>query len=156
MVLKISSAALHNILARAAESPDAEVCGLLLGEEMQVTQTVACANVAASPADSFEIDPAALIAAHRSARTGGAAVIGHYHSHPSGGPEPSLRDRALAMGDGAIWLIVAQGRFTAWVSRSAGRLSAIDVMADGGGCVMAPASPEGRAEALLNVSKALD
>jgi len=40
---------------------------------------------------------------------GGRAVIGHYHSHPSGDPTPSLRDAADALPDGSLWLIVGDG-----------------------------------------------
>ncbi|RZM32916.1 MAG: hypothetical protein EOP67_25145, partial [Sphingomonas sp.] len=45
-----------------------------------------------------------------------AAVIGHYHSHPSGLPIPSPRDAAQAMGDGAIWVILGGGVARAWRS----------------------------------------
>ena len=66
------------------------------------------------PARHFEIDPAALIAAHRAARGGGPEVLGYYHSHPTGRAEPSDTDRAQASGDGRIWAIVAQGRVQLW------------------------------------------
>ena len=71
--------------------------------------------------DAIEIDPAALIAAHRAARSGGAAVIGHYHSHPTGLAEPSPRDAADAAPDGSIWLIAGGGQVTAWRAVAAGR-----------------------------------
>ncbi|RZM10829.1 MAG: hypothetical protein EOP68_05345, partial [Sphingomonas sp.] len=67
-------------------------------------------------ARSFEIDPVALFAAHRRARAGGQAVVGHYHSHPSGVPVPSARDAAQAMGDGALWLIIGGGEARLWRS----------------------------------------
>ena len=81
---------------------------------MVVTGILPSANVAADPARFFEIDPAALLAAHRAARSGGPQVIGHYHSHPNGRAEPSPRDAADAAPDGSIWLIAASGRLTAW------------------------------------------
>jgi proteasome lid subunit RPN8/RPN11 len=83
---------------------------LLLGQGDRIARVVPCANVAAEPWHRFEIDPAALIAAHRAARGGGAAVIGHYHSHPTGLAEPSPRDAADAAPDGSIWLIAGADR----------------------------------------------
>lgn len=119
MGLEISSALLARLLAEAAASPEAEVCGLLFGTDTRITAAEVCANVAAEPERAFEIDPAALFAAYRRARYGGQTVIGHYHSHPSGQAEPSAIDAASAMGDGAVWLIVAGGA-RAWRTVQAG------------------------------------
>ena len=126
MGYKISSTLLGGLLADAKNAPDREVCGLLFGAEGRIAQAEATANVAADPARSFEIDPAVLFAAHRQARTGGAAVIGHYHSHPSGAAVPSARDAAQAMGDGALWLILTAREGRLWRS---GRLGAFDEVA---------------------------
>lgn len=110
----ISRAALAAARAHAATVPGREVCGLLLGAtatdgSVRIDAAQPCANVAADPATAFEIDPAALIAAHRAARHGGPAVIGCYHSHPRGPARPSPRDAAQAAGDGQIWLILPGG-----------------------------------------------
>lgn len=121
MRLEISTRDRDRILADAAASPH-EICGLLLGVEGRVARVVPCANVHAEPARFFEIDPAALLRAHRAARAGEPAVIGHYHSHPSGRAEPSPRDAASALPDGAFWLIAAAGRLGAWCARSDGAL----------------------------------
>ena len=107
---------MRRIVAEAGASAD-EVCGLLLGDPAEAR---ACANVHPEPARHFEIDPAALLRAHREARVGGAAVIGHYHSHPSGDPTPSVTDAAGAAPDGAIWLIVGGGEARAWRSVECG------------------------------------
>jgi len=101
------------LLAEAAASPAAEISGLLLGDDAQITAALSARNVSPSPHDSFEVDPAVLIAAHRRARMGGQALIGCYHSHPKGGPTPSARDAAAAE-HGALWLIVASGEMAAW------------------------------------------
>lgn len=114
MALDISSAAIARILAAAVASPDREICGLLLGAGDAIEEARACPNVAADPARRFELDPAALLAAHRAARGGGPAIVGHYHSHPSGLAEPSRCDADSAAADGAIWLIVAGGEVRAW------------------------------------------
>jgi proteasome lid subunit RPN8/RPN11 len=120
MSVTISSELVQRLVAEAGASPDAEICGLLFGSAGRIEAAEACANVAADPARAFEIDPAALFAAHRRARGGGALVIGHYHSHPSGSPVPSPRDGAQAMGDGAIWVILGGGVARAWRSVEVG------------------------------------
>ena len=68
----------------------------------------------------FEIDPAALIAAHRGARAGELPVIGYYHSHPTGHPAPSATDCEHAGGDGSVWAIVAGGDVAFWRDGDAG------------------------------------
>jgi desampylase len=104
----------HAAIVASARGSDEEICGLLLGGEGRIEHVVRCANVAADPTRFFEIDPATLIAAHRAARAGGAKVIGHYHSHPSGIPTPSARDAADAAPDGAIWIITDGRTLSAW------------------------------------------
>ncbi len=120
MSVTISSQLLRQLIAEAVASPDVEVCGLLFGTAGRISAAEACANVAADPARTFEIDPTALFAAHRRARSGGLAVAGHYHSHPSGSPVPSPRDAAQAMGDGAVWVILGSGEARAWRSVDVG------------------------------------
>lgn len=121
MVFRISSALLAQIIYQAAKSSHAEICGLLLGEGNEVREIRPAANVAPDPASRFEIDPATLIAAHRVARNGGMAVLGHYHSHPNGAIEPSPCDADMAPPDGALWLICApDGRYALWRAGDAG------------------------------------
>jgi proteasome lid subunit RPN8/RPN11 len=109
--LLIAAADLDAIAAAAAAAFPEECCGLLVGERhgdaLVVTRIVAAANVAVRPESRFEVDPATLFKAHRSAREAGQTVIGHYHSHPPGrAAVPSPRDRARAYADGELWLIV--------------------------------------------------
>jgi proteasome lid subunit RPN8/RPN11 len=113
MTVAISRALLDEIRALAAASRD-EVCGLLLGRNGAIEAIQPGANVAPDPSRHFEIDPATLIAAHRAARNGGPAVIGHYHSHPSGVAAPSATDAACAAPDGSLWLVVAGPDVTVW------------------------------------------
>lgn len=137
MELRISRAALDEILSAAAASPDAEICGLLLGSASgwgaAVAEVRPCVNVAADPRDSFEVDPAALIAAHRAARGGGPALVGHYHSHPGGFPDPSARDAAAAE-PGSYWIIAGGGGLRAWHAEGRqadgkGRFRAVTIVA---------------------------
>jgi proteasome lid subunit RPN8/RPN11 len=87
---------------------------LLLGTAERVDGVMAAANVARDPAKQFEIDPATLFAAIRAERAGGPKLVGYYHSHPNGRAEPSETDRAMASGDGKLWLIVAGDAVTGW------------------------------------------
>jgi len=119
ILVEVTSGANATLFAEAARAAPAEACGLLLGSignaenaggaggpGERITEARPCANVAADPLRHFELDPAALIAAHRAARAGGPALLGYYHSHPTGHPLPSATDCEHAGGDGRIWAIV--------------------------------------------------
>jgi proteasome lid subunit RPN8/RPN11 len=110
----LTRSALKRMLEAAAAAAPDEACGLLLGTGKCLATAVPCANVAPDPARHFEVDPAALIAAHRAARTGGPALIGYFHSHPNGLARPSGTDDAMAARDGRIWAIVAHDEVTLW------------------------------------------
>jgi desampylase len=114
MLLRISSKSIAAIRAHAAETPDAEVCGLLFGTVEAVEAMQRCANVSNTPGTAFEIDPAVLIAAHKAERAGAARVIGHYHSHPNGVCAPSQADAAEAIDAGQYWLIIAGAEIGLW------------------------------------------
>ena len=120
MCLRISSGQRQFLLDAAAAQPDEEVCGLLVGSADAVARLVPARNVARDPARSFEIEPATLLATHRTARATGHRVIGHWHSHPNGRREPSARDAARATENGAIWLIISGGDLAAWRAQSRG------------------------------------
>jgi proteasome lid subunit RPN8/RPN11 len=118
MVPEVTSAVLEAIQAEAARAGPYECCGLLLGYEAdgacRIERALPAVNVAERPERQFEIDPRALIAAHRSAREGGARIVGYYHSHPAGAAEPSATDRALAAHDGKVWAIIAGEEVSFW------------------------------------------
>lgn len=121
LVPQLSSSLLKRLL-RLAGDP-VESCGLLRGRGRVVLAAPAAANVAANPHNSFEIDPAALIAAHRAARrAGGLALLGYYHTHPSGVAMPSATDARCAAPDGMIWLIAATNMVRAFRAGASGRL----------------------------------
>ncbi|WP_310496299.1 M67 family metallopeptidase [Sandarakinorhabdus sp.] len=127
---------MEKLVHAAAQTPDVEVCGLLVGNDGAVQDVVMTTNTAADPSRSFEIDPAALLRTHREARGGGMAVIGHWHSHPNGVPSPSARDAARALDNGQIWLIVAGGAVQGWIAQAAdpmlmaGRFAAVTLVTD--------------------------
>lgn len=114
MVLEVTSGAIATLLAEAARAAPDECCGLLLGRADKVEEARPAVNVAPNPARHFEIDPAALFAAHRASRAGGLQLIGYYHSHPAGHPMPSATDCAHASGDSRAWAIIAGGSIGFW------------------------------------------
>jgi proteasome lid subunit RPN8/RPN11 len=107
MDVDVTSGALETMRAAARAAHPREACGILLGEARRITAAVVTRNIHATPQSHFEIDPQVLIDAHRAARGGGPSVLGYFHSHTAGPPEPSATDRASASGDGRIWAIIA-------------------------------------------------
>lgn len=120
--VRISSRAHCAMLAAADAAHPFEACGLLLGEGGRVDDATLARNVAEAPATRFEIDPAHLLAAHRAARAGGPAILGWWHSHPSGLAEPSATDAAMSDPDGRVWAIVAAGQVRTFRALAAGPL----------------------------------
>lgn len=103
------------LIAAARAAHPCEACGILLGEGGHIRAVRPTRNVHPAPHTHFEIDPQALIDAHRAARApGGPQVIGYYHSHPHGLAEPSATDCASASGDGRIWAIIAGEDVRCW------------------------------------------
>jgi proteasome lid subunit RPN8/RPN11 len=111
---------LDRIAKQAASSPHRETCGLLLGRADEIVDAVAVPNAAADPATGFVLDPATHVMTSRQARARGLRLIGHYHSHPGGNPEPSRADAAKCNGDDAYWMIVTAKEQSLWLSRSGG------------------------------------
>ena len=114
MTLTVTSGAMATLREEAAQAAPLECCGLLLGRDGRVEAAQPAANVAPDPSRHFEIDPAALFAAHRAARDGGPELLGYYHSHPAGHPLPSATDCEHASGDLRVWAIIAGGEVRFW------------------------------------------
>jgi proteasome lid subunit RPN8/RPN11 len=141
MTARIATAVLAAVLAEARADAAREVCGLLFGAEDHVTAHLPAPNVAADPARRFEVDPATLLAAHRAHRDGGPAILGCYHSHPTGSPDPSPRDAADAAADGWLWLIVGRKDARLWRAVPTGaRHGRFDPVRFA--CVAGPAPPD--------------
>jgi proteasome lid subunit RPN8/RPN11 len=111
------------IKAEARAASPRECCGLIEG----VAQAEGFRAIALHPSrnlsilqDQFEIDPAAHIAAARSARAKDHGIIGCYHSHPYGDNEPSARDLAGAAQENFVWLVAAPSGIAAFVYSAGG------------------------------------
>jgi len=120
MCIHVTSQVVEAITRASQSAFPEECCGLLLGTDGRVTQAVPTRNVHSSPQTHFEIDPQALIDAHRAERAGGLELLGYYHSHPKGPPRPSVIDQAMAAGDGKIWAICGQAEVRFWRDVSRG------------------------------------
>ena len=114
MPLAVARSVIATLLAEAAHAMPEEACGLLLGATNHIETATPTRNVHPTPHTHFEIDPAALIAAHKAARAGGSQIAGYWHSHPTGNAKPSATDQASAGRDGKCWAIVAGGEVTFW------------------------------------------
>lgn len=114
MEIDVTSGVLATLRDEAARAGAEECCGLLLGRGERIDTATPAVNVAPDRSRHFEIDPAALLAAHKDARTGGPQVLGYYHSHPTGICEPSATDREHSTGDSRIWAIIAESEVAFW------------------------------------------
>jgi proteasome lid subunit RPN8/RPN11 len=113
--VRILKSALDDMLAHAAAAAPEECCGLFLGRNGLIEHSVPAVNVSADPLTRFEIDPQALVDAHRAARAGGPEILGYFHSHPGGPAAPSDTDRAQSARDGRVWAIAGVGGVTFWL-----------------------------------------
>jgi proteasome lid subunit RPN8/RPN11 len=96
-----------------------EACALLVGRRypglsVRVTRVEVGSNVADNPAYRFEVDPGLRIGLERELRGGAVQVIGVWHSHPDGLPEPSATDLESVLEPHLFWLVtaVAAGQVT--------------------------------------------
>ncbi|MFM5922929.1 MAG: M67 family metallopeptidase [Novosphingobium sp.] len=120
MVLEVTSGVNATLREEATRAHPLECCGLLLGWGRRIERAAPARNVHPDPARHFEIDPVALIAAHKAARSGGPQVLGYYHSHPNGRAAPSQEDLLSRSGDGRFWAIIASGDVLWWRDEAMG------------------------------------
>lgn len=95
------------MIEHARSSAD-EVCGVLIGRRapwLIAHDVLPGRNLHPHPDRHFLLDPHTLLHADTLARAQGHAIIGFYHSHPSGGSVPSMHDRRAAWPDHALLII---------------------------------------------------
>lgn len=75
-----------------------EAVGLLVGrrvgDDWEIHMLVPAANLAATPATQFVLDPTAWFGAERIAVQVGMSIVGIIHSHPDAPARPSVHDSA--------------------------------------------------------------
>lgn len=90
------------IVRQGYRGDEEEICGLLGGEYGSDRTVVASVhqaeNVAEVPPVRYAIDPADQLALTEDIEADGEEVVGFYHSHPAGPPQPSATDA-----DRATW-----------------------------------------------------
>lgn len=120
MAIDVTREVIEALELAARTAHPREACGLLLGDGTHITTFTQTRNIHPNPETHFEIEPQALIDAHRAERSGGPAVLGYFHSHPTGPARPSATDAAMTSGDGRIWAIAGAGEVTLWRDTSQG------------------------------------
>ena len=105
--MRVARAVLDAVIAHARETAPDECCGLLLGRDGIVVETVRTVNIADERETRFVIDPKGHIDIRREARRRGLEVAGFYHSHPRSAASPSATDRAEASYPDHLYLIVS-------------------------------------------------
>jgi len=110
--LVLPAAVREAVVDHAREGAPAEVCGALAGargDPDRVDRAIRTDNAAADPRTAYEIAPERLHAVLVDAEADGDDVVGFYHSHPEGPPEPSPTDEAAATWVDHVYLIVDPG-----------------------------------------------
>lgn len=112
MILQTDASLLKAMVDAAEAAFPAEACGLIIGrgrgQLVRVTRVVPAPNLLAATGDRFELDPAVRIQVEKELRDAGGKdrIIGHYHSHTDGSPDPSATDRAMAHEPEMAWVII--------------------------------------------------
>jgi len=106
-ILQIPRPLVNQILADAQRSPEAEICGLLGGQDGVVKSGYPVGNEAGEPLRRFRMEPAEQVDAMRRMREAGEALVAIYHSHPCAPAEPSAIDIQEASYPEAAYLIVS-------------------------------------------------
>jgi proteasome lid subunit RPN8/RPN11 len=105
-MLKVSVAALAELISHAKADAPIEACGYL-GEKDGVADLVLrLTNVDASP-EHFSLDPREQFAAVRQMRSDGYRLRAVYHSHPASPARPSQEDIRLAFDPSLSYVIVS-------------------------------------------------
>jgi proteasome lid subunit RPN8/RPN11 len=143
--VRLAAAAQAEIRRLAADAYPNEGCGVLIGRFGTATVTVLEATaghniVTERRRDRYELDPADILAAERSARQRGLDVVGFWHSHPDHPARASRTDSEKARGigwPGYAYLIVSSGE------GGTGDLNAFSLDAASAGLEAIPMEAEG-------------
>ena len=110
-LVRISKNDAAAILHTAAAHYPAECCGLLEGtatsDGWRVVAVHEAPNIAPDPRRRFLIDPQHQFELLRRLRGTDRELIGCFHSHPDGPPQPSATDLAQAIEPDFVWLIAS-------------------------------------------------
>lgn len=99
-MIELTRNAYDNIVYAGYDGGAEEICGVLAGEyggeRSVVTETYATENAADTPEIRYYIDPEEQLAVLEELEDAELDVVGFYHSHPAGPPQPSETDAERA------------------------------------------------------------
>lgn len=90
--VSIESSCLEQLAALSQAAYPDEACGLLLGRDQRILEVWPLTNIAAQAREHYECDPLEYLSAERRADAANLQIMGIWHSHPDGVPEPSALD----------------------------------------------------------------
>lgn len=98
---------MNRMIEHALSSAPRECCGVLGGKGAMVTSVHPVPNDHESPGNRFNANPDGLFAAVKKMRLANEDMIGIFHSHPGGPPEPSAIDRSGNHYPGIFYFIIS-------------------------------------------------
>ena len=104
--MHIAASALSDIVHHARETAPRECCGLLVGTDALVDESVRTSNLEPG-VNRFLVDPAGHFALIKRLRGTGREIVGAYHSHPRSEAVPSASDLAEAVSAAFLYVIVS-------------------------------------------------
>lgn len=115
-MLRVDPPVASRLVDLAESGRPAEICGVLggrFGQRYSVVSTVyPVRNVAETPRTRYRLDPSAQLRAMDECHSRDLDVVGFYHSHPRGPPQPSETDRRLGTWEGYSYVIISLGADT--------------------------------------------
>jgi proteasome lid subunit RPN8/RPN11 len=96
-----------HIIRLLSKKDDIEICGFLLGTKSPHI-IFPVENISKHPETEFYMDPHDILVAHKLAENLGLQVLGIFHTHVYGSPEPSSKDREGMKLWPLPWLIVSR------------------------------------------------
>lgn len=119
-VLLLGTTVLQSIRSHAEQCYPEEACGLLLGRSQEhVVEALPMANQAEDRRRAYLIDPEDYLRNEYHAEDRGFRIIGVWHTHPDGKPEPSVTDTRMAWPDWHYLIAAVQdgrmGAIRAWI-----------------------------------------
>ncbi len=133
MQLRIPYRIARQIADQAQSDYPNEVCGLLAGEQFQISSAIPIRNIAGNPSTHYKLDPSNQIKALKHIDGLGLEWLGVYHSHPKSQPIPSPTDIDDNRHTNLIHIIVSlkdtQPKLKAWQINNAD-VTPIDLIFD--------------------------
>lgn len=100
----VEPSVLRAMEAHAREAAPQEAVGAVLGTAERAVRYAPLQNRSGTPGVAFSVDPLELVRVDGAARDQGLRVLGLFHSHPGGRPEPSGIDRDQSWPGFACWI----------------------------------------------------